>query len=58
MRKISATVVSALLIAASAFGQAGGVASISGTVHDPSGSVVPNGKVVVSTAVERRDSFD
>jgi hypothetical protein len=52
MRKISATVVSALLVAATAFGQAGGVASISGTVRDPSGSVVPNAKVVVSSAAK------
>jgi len=52
MRKIPATAIGTLLIAAYAFGQAGGVASISGTVHDPSGSVVPNGKVVVSTAAK------
>ena len=31
------------------FAQSGGVASISGTVHDPTGSVVPNAKVVIST---------
>ncbi len=50
MRKISTVLIGAFLFAAHAFGQAGGVAGISGTVHDPSGSVVPNGKVVVSTA--------
>lgn len=36
--------------AACAYGQAGGVAGISGTVRDPSGSVIPNAKVVVSSA--------
>ena len=50
MFKISVAVIATFLAAASAFGQAGGVASISGTVHDPSGSVLPNAKVVVSTA--------
>ncbi len=34
---------------ATAFAQSGGVAGISGTVHDPSGSVVPNAKVVISS---------
>src|SRR5215469_6861499 len=39
-----------LLSSASLFGQAaGGVAGISGTVHDPSGSAVPNAKVVISS---------
>jgi Carboxypeptidase regulatory-like domain/TonB dependent receptor/TonB-dependent Receptor Plug Domain len=44
--------VSALLLlsAASVFSQAGGVAGISGTVEDPSGSAVPNAKVVISSA--------
>ncbi len=50
MRKIAAIAIGTFLMAVSAFGQAGGVASISGTVHDPSGSVVANGKVVVSSA--------
>jgi len=53
MRKIQVALFGTFLAAASAFGQAGGVASISGTVHDPSGSVVPNGKVVVSTTAKR-----
>jgi len=52
MRKIQVALFGTFLAAASAFGQAGGVASISGTVHDPSGSVVPNGKVVVSTTAK------
>src|SRR5580658_2099026 len=52
MHRIAATAVSTLLIAASVFGQAGGVASISGTVRDPSGSVVSNGNVVVSSAAK------
>ncbi len=38
------------VVAISAFAQAGGVAGISGTVHDPSGAVVANGKVVISSA--------
>src|SRR5215472_1044888 len=39
-----------LLSSASLFGQAaGGVAGISGTVRDPSGSAVPNAKVVISS---------
>lgn len=33
-----------------AFAQSGGVAGIGGTVKDPSGSVVPNAKVVISRA--------
>ena len=32
-----------------AFAQSGGVAAISGTVHDPSGSVIPNARVVISS---------
>jgi hypothetical protein len=40
----------AVFVCASAFAQSGGVATISGTVHDPSGSVVPNAKVVISSA--------
>jgi outer membrane receptor protein involved in Fe transport len=40
-----------LFLPASVFAQAaGGVAGISGTVHDPSGSAVPNAKVVISSA--------
>jgi hypothetical protein len=40
-----------LCISARIFAQsAGGVAGISGTVHDPSGSVVPNAKVVISSS--------
>jgi len=39
-----------LCLYAPVFAQSGGVASISGTVHDPTGSVVPNAKVVISTA--------
>src|ERR1700722_16093112 len=40
-----------LFLPASVFGQAaGGVAGISGTVHDASGSAVPNAKVVISSA--------
>ncbi len=35
-----------------AFAQSGGVAAISGTVKDPSGSVVPNARVVVSSAAQ------
>ena len=35
-----------------AFAQSGGVAAIAGTVHDPSGSVVPNAKVVVSNSTQ------
>ena len=50
MRKISAALFGMFLIAVSAFGQAGGVAGISGIVHDPSGAVVANGRVVVSSA--------
>ena len=38
-----------MLLSATAFAQSGGVAAISGTVHDPSGSVVPNAKVVISS---------
>lgn len=51
MRTTSATLIAGTFVATvSAFGQAGGVASISGTVHDPSGSVLANAKVVVSIA--------
>src|SRR5665213_120324 len=39
-----------VFLSAPAFAQSGGVAAISGTVHDPSGSVVPNARVVVSSA--------
>ncbi len=49
MRKISIAVITGLLVVMGGFGQAGGVASISGTVHDPSGSVLSNAKVVIST---------
>src|SRR5580658_8390547 len=39
-----------LFLPASVFAQAaGGVAGISGTVHDPSGAGVPNAKVVISS---------
>ena len=41
-----------VLLSAPAFAQSGGVAAISGTVHDPSGSVVPNAKVVISSAAQ------
>jgi hypothetical protein len=37
-----------LCLGGSAFAQSGGVAGIGGTVRDPSGSVVPNAKVVIS----------
>jgi outer membrane receptor protein involved in Fe transport len=39
-------------LSVSAFAQSGGVATISGTVHDPTGSVVPNAKVVISTQTQ------
>src|ERR1700693_2131064 len=39
-----------LFLPASVFGQAGGVAGISGTVRDASGAAVPNAKVVISSA--------
>lgn len=39
-----------VLLGLPVFAQTGGVAAISGTVHDPSGSVVPNAKVVISSA--------
>jgi hypothetical protein len=52
IHKIAAAAIITFLIADGAFGQAGGVASISGTVRDPSGSVVSNGKVVVSSAAK------
>jgi hypothetical protein len=52
MPKIPAIVIGTLFVAACAFGQAGGVASISGTVQDPTGSVVPNGKILISTAAK------
>jgi hypothetical protein len=42
-----------LLAPTMVFGQAaGGVAGISGTVRDPSGAVVPNAKVVISSATQ------
>ena len=41
-----------LFACAPIFGQAGGVAGISGTVKDPSGSVVPNAKVSISSAAQ------
>jgi outer membrane receptor protein involved in Fe transport len=41
-----------VFLCAPAFAQSGGVATISGTVHDPSGSVVPNAKVVVSSTAQ------
>ena len=42
-----------LLLSASAFAQsAGGVAGISGVVRDPSGAVVPNAKVVISSEAQ------
>jgi hypothetical protein len=45
-----ATTAMALFVSACAFGQAvGGSAGISGVVKDPSGSPVPNAKVVVSS---------
>jgi outer membrane receptor protein involved in Fe transport len=39
-----------VLLSAPVFAQSGGVAGITGTVHDPSGAVVPNAKVVISSA--------
>ncbi len=40
-----------LFLPVSAFAQAaGGVAGISGTVHDPSGAAVPKAQVVISSA--------
>ena len=38
-----------LFVSAPLFAQSGGVAGISGVVKDPSGAVVPNAKVVIST---------
>ncbi len=38
-----------VFLSASLLAQSGGVAAISGTVHDPSGAVVPNAKVVISS---------
>ena len=38
-----------VFLSATAFAQSGGVAAISGTVKDPSGSVVPNAKIVISS---------
>jgi len=38
-----------MFLCAPAFAQTGGAAAISGVVHDPSGSVVPNAKVVISS---------
>ena len=40
---------SILLASVSAFGQSGGVAGISGVVRDPSGAVIPDAKVVISS---------
>ena len=46
-----ATTVLALFLSACAYAQsAGGVAGISGVVKDPSGSAIPNAKVVISSA--------
>jgi hypothetical protein len=39
-----------LFVSAPLFAQSGGVAGISGVVKDPSGAVVPNAKVVISSA--------
>jgi len=41
-----------LLASGSLFAQTGGVAGISGTVHDATGAVVPNAKVVISSATQ------
>jgi Carboxypeptidase regulatory-like domain/TonB-dependent Receptor Plug Domain len=49
MRGISAVLIGMFIAVAGAFGQAGGVASISGIVHDPSGLPVANAKVVISS---------
>jgi hypothetical protein len=51
--RFSFTVAFLLICAASCFAQsAGGVAGISGVVRDPSGAVVPNAKVVISSATQ------
>jgi len=50
MRRLFSACALVGLCAANIFAQAGGVASISGTVLDPSGAVVANAKVVVSSA--------
>ena len=48
-----ATTVATLLLSACAFAQSvGGSAGISGVVKDPSGSAVPNAKVVISSAAQ------
>jgi len=39
-----------LVFSATALAQSGGLAGVSGVVRDPSGGVVPNAKVVISTA--------
>src|SRR6185503_15080384 len=42
-----------LLASASLFGQsAAGVAGISGTLRDPSGAPVPNGKIVITSSAQ------
>ncbi len=41
-----------LCLSASALAQSGGVAGIGGTVKDPSGSVVPNAKVIISRTAQ------
>jgi outer membrane receptor protein involved in Fe transport len=53
-RFISWKIVAPLLVFLSVpvFAQSGGVAVISGTVKDPSGSVVPNAKVVISSTAQ------
>lgn len=41
-----------LFASASLFGQSAGVAGISGIVRDPSGALIPNAKVVISSAAQ------
>ena len=48
-QKFAALLVLLVFVAAPVFAQAGGGAGISGVVRDPSGAVVPNAKVVISS---------
>ncbi|MGA2723776.1 MAG: TonB-dependent receptor [Bryobacteraceae bacterium] len=47
--RFSVLLVLLVFVAVPVFAQAGGVAAISGVVRDPSGAVVPNAKVVISS---------